>query len=247
MEWKIMLNQKGQAALMDSIIFLTIVASIATGLLYFTINYGISTEEQLSSFYSSDFASDTLKVITYINVARDGTDIYDTASLGSTEVQLDYLLALMKEDYADKQELSLTTINSIKTVFESVLLPFDAALDYSYYLYNEDEDDFLFMLFATHECTSGCDDPTAEKNIDRIFYYCKPTIPDYLETDVFPKVGQVDSAFGKVTLHESNNLDTPGKPFIMALHVWITREIPELIDLESNTELSCCVIGETCS
>lgn len=241
-----MLNQKGQAALIDSIIFLTIVMSIATGLLFFTVNYGLTSQDQLQSFYSSDFAADALKVVTYINVVRDGTNIDEIEYENSEDIELDYLLALIKEDYADKKELSGTTINAIKNTFSAALQPFDNAIDYAFYLFNEDESEYLFLLMAVHECKSGCNDPGLPKEIERLFYYCKPGTTNYLEYEVFPTVGKVDSAFGKITLQDEDNIDSIGRPFIMGLQVWIVRDSIALSSLSLNPELDCCIVGQDC-
>jgi len=238
------MNHKGQAALMDSIIFLTIVASITAGMFFFTINYGTQTKEQVNDFYASDFAVDSLKVITYINVLRTGDDFGYLAS-GET-VELDYLLALIKEDYADTKTLSPETTKALVATLSATMKPFDRAYDYSFYLVNESEKNFLFALFALHECTSDpsiCDDATnPNKEIDRVFYYCTPGVSDFLEKEVFPRAGKINSGYGKVTLSENIGTSTESRIYIMGLHTWSARNISSLQDLELNVDLDCTKI-----
>ncbi len=249
------MNKKGQAALLDSIFFLTIVASISAGLLFFTINYGLQTQEQMSSFYSTDFCADALKIITYINVTRQGDNVSseNISSSNSSDIELDYLLALIKEDYADKKEMSQRTKNALKNTLESALKPFEASIDYVYYLFdNEPSGNYLFLLFAVHECEGdGCIDATSKtKNVERVFYFCTPQgKTDYLEKDLFPTLGKVDSAFGKISLPEiyapstTSSTDVREKFFIMGLHVWVVKNSTELKKVTiTNTDLNCVII-----
>jgi len=241
MKFKRKASCRGQAALMDSIFFLTIVASITAGMFFFTINYGLQTESQLASFYSADFASDVLKVVSYINVLRDGSEF--SYVISGEAVELDYLLALIKEDYFDKKEMSDPTVKAIASTMGATMKPFDNSYDYAFYLVNESEQNFLFLLIAIHECTSGeviCNDPTVtDKIVDRVFFYCKPEISDFLEQQVFPAVGKVDSGYGKVTLSETVGDRMESKIFIMGLNIWRANTVEPLKDLEDNAELVC--------
>ena len=108
-------NSKGQAALMDSLFFLAIVSAVCTTLFFFTVNYGKQLDSQINSFYSTDFAADTIKVVSYINVLRTGMSVYDADGL----VELDYLLAMMKEDYGNKR-VFLQNKKAIASTFNSV-------------------------------------------------------------------------------------------------------------------------------
>jgi hypothetical protein len=253
------LDQRGQAALMDSIFFLTIVATITTSLFFFAVNYGLQTEDQINSFYSRDFATDSLKVISYINVSRDGRSIAELRS--SPEVfENDYLLALIKEDYADKRVMSPGTTKAIARTLSEVLSSFDTSIDYTFYLLNESEEDYLFLLFATHECDDGDDDSdgdgvTACKDIDedlsdyitRKYFYCEPSDNTILETEIFPNAGKVDSAFGKITLADSSDPEQPVRPFVVGFSGWVVSDIPQLSEenLTTNMDFNCSVIDLT--
>ena len=125
-----LLNEKGQAALVDSIIFLTIVSTIVTMLLFFMVDYGDRVNVQLDSLYAEDFSIDTLKVITYINVLRDGRSVFEYDEDEENSPEYDYLLARMKEDYADTQSFSLNTKKAISNTVADTLRPFEKSIDY---------------------------------------------------------------------------------------------------------------------
>jgi len=248
----VLLNKKGQAALLDSIFFLTIVASISAGLLFFTVNYGLQTQEQLTSFYSTDFCADALKIITYINVTRQGDKVTSADIYADPQnIELDYLLALIKEDYADKKEMSERTKNALKNTLESALRPFEASVDYTYYLFDETTNKYLFLIFAIHDCTgAGCTDATSsDKVVERNFYFCTPsTVSTFLENDLFPTLGKVDSAYGKVNLPiivrgGAGVENVESEAFIMGLHVWVVKNSTELKKIKTDLDLNCSIIN----
>lgn len=249
------LNQRGQAALMDSIFFLTIISIVCTTLFFFAINYGSQTESQINSFYSRDFATDTLKVITYVDVIRDGRSIEEVTEGGFFEN--DYLLALIKEDYADKKKMSEGTTKSIVRTLDSVLKPFDASIDYAFFMVSESENEYLFLLLATHQCIPTGDDdedgvpdcididtPMYEKEINRVYFYCEPQDNTVLEKQIFPNVGKVDTALGKITLADSENQETKGRPFVIGFSGWVVQDIPQLKEtyLEDPGDFNCSVV-----
>ncbi|MFA6065219.1 MAG: hypothetical protein WCW44_01360 [archaeon] len=243
-------EQKGQAALVDSLFFIAIVSTICTGLFYFAINYGLGPEALLNSFYSSDFAMDSLKVITYINVMRDGTPVsLESASTAGPLAEYDYLLALMKEDFAQNNSIGVDTQIAISNTLYSVLRPFDDSIDYIFYISKESNvassAKYLALIIATHECTANCSGNIAEnpggssaREVSRVFYSCQPTVNKVLESKIFPNVGKIDSSYGKVNLNDS--------PYIMGLHTWVSKRIAVLTELsvegKSDPDLNCSQI-----
>ncbi len=245
------LNEKsGQAALVDSLFFIAIVSTICTGLFYFATYYGMGPEALLNSFYSSDFAMDSLKVITYVNVMRDGSPVnLEIASTAGSLTEYDYLLALMKEDFAQNKVIGKETQIAISNTLYSVLRPFDDSIDYIFYISRESNvvtsAKYLTLIIATHECTANCEGNVDEtlrgpstRQVSRVFYSCQPTINKVLETKIFPNVGKIDSAYGKVNLNDS--------PYIMGLHTWVAKNITVLRELpiedKSDPDLNCSQI-----
>jgi hypothetical protein len=255
------LNSKGQAALMDSLFFLTIVAAITAMLFFYMTSYGNQMNNQLDAFYTKDFAADSLKVITYVNVLRDGTSLEDYADGGPLKdetPEFDYLLTLMKEDYSDKQEFSGTTIQAIALTLNSVLKPF-SSVDYAFYILNESKTDYLFLMFSVHEgeLTSVGDKKYDVVYVDRIFYSCKPDSQKVLTKYVTPYVGQVDQSRGKISFVDPDADDSSGKPFIIGLDVWVSKELPAIRafnpdfhdtldpeDVQAGRDFNCDVIME---
>ncbi len=253
------INSRGQAALMDSIFFMAIVSAICTTLFFFTANYGNQLDKQVASFYSTDFAADTLKVVSYVSVLRDGLSVYGDPDIGYVNPELDYLLAMMKEDYADKKEFSCETRKSIASTFDAVLKPFSDSLDYAFYFVNRQQNNFLFMMLAVHECDpsniEGCrcfgnySDPTCSgrandrPEIKLNYYYCTPQNNNILKDKVFPYAGKVDTVIGKLAFSDSNpNVTTP-VVFDVELAMWISKSITSLKDISvQGNDFNCALI-----
>lgn len=238
------MNERGQASLMDSIIFLTIVSSVVTMLFFFMINYGDRVENQIDSLYAEDFSIDTLKVITYVNVLRDGRSVFDY-KFEDTEQPLpeyDYLLTLMKEDYADVGKFSYPTKKAIVSTVSSTLLPFEGSLDYAFFMMHEDSEEFLFLMMAVHEGEFNEDGRVT--GVDRVYYECAPDDIDVISKEVFPYVGEVNTASGKIMLPEPSS--SKNTPFIMSLNLWVSKDIAILKNLKTPadgvTDLNCSVI-----
>lgn len=223
------MNQKGQAALVDSIIFLTIVSAIVTMLFFFMVDYGDRVNVQLDALYAEDFSMDTLKVITYINVLRDGRSVFDYSDDEDNSPEYDYLLAIMKEDYADTGKFSLNTKKAIVNTIADTLRPFEKSIDYTFFLLHEDSDDFLFLLFAVHEGEFGTDGSI--QSVERKYYECQPGDKEDVAKEIFPYVGEVNNASGKIMLTEPYSEGST--PFIMSLNLWISKDIKVLQNLET--------------
>lgn len=205
----------------------------------------------MNSFYSSDFAADTIKVVSYINVLRNGLSVYDYSS---GPVELDYLLAMMKEDYGDKKEFTCQTKKAVASTFDSVLKPFSDSLDYAFYFVNKSEDKFLFLMLVLHECSGdelscicygNVNDPTCAPyvnsmpNVELNYYYCTPSSIRVLEENVFPYAGKVDTAISKFDF-----LDSSGNSVVFdaELAMWVTRDIRYLTNISTHTDLNCSKI-----
>ena len=222
-------DSRAQAALVDSLFFIAIIAALGTGLFYFAINYGLSSESLLNSFYSSDFATDALKVLTYVNISRDGTSISSSRVIQPSD-EFDYLFAMVKENYAHNNQLPVkidsNTRHAIANTLYSVLRPFDDSYDYSFYIEKEGyvvgQQNYLTLILALHRpITNG----EITVGATREFYSCFPAIPTVLEKFVFPNVGTVDSALGRISLCE-----TAGQcsSYIIGLNLWISKSVPEI-------------------
>jgi hypothetical protein len=197
--------------------------------------------------------TDSLKVISYINVVRDGRSIEEVRNSGDI-FESDYLLALIKEDYANERKMSPPTRKAIVRTLDTVMKPFDAAIDYSFFLLSESEEQYLFLLFATHQCDDGGDDydgdgisscldidEAKEDYVQRKYYYCEPGDNTILEREVFPTVGKVDTAFGKITLADAAEDEKQGRPFVVGFSGWVATSTPQLTEdnLLNSADYNC--------
>ncbi|MCX6804312.1 MAG: hypothetical protein NTY48_07160, partial [Candidatus Diapherotrites archaeon] len=196
-------------------------------------------------FYSTDFAIDSLKILTYVSVFRDGRAISALDKVEAKSAEFDYLLALIKEDYAKSptnvDALSLNTRKAIANTLHSVLLPFDTSLDYVFFIekegYKPGEGSFLTMIIATKKCYSNCNpqDPPENRVIKRVYFSCNPSKSNVLEKLVFPNAGKVDSAIGKIMLSK----DTSGHAtnYVLALHMWVSKKIGAISEIVRTSDL----------
>ncbi len=243
------LNEKGQAALFDSIFFLIIVSTICTALFFFAINYGVRVDSQISSFYSSDFATDALKVISYVNTLRSGENLSELANIEYP--QFDYLLAAIKEDYAENQKIGDTTSKSIVNTLDEVMKPFNESIDYAFHISSESNDDYLFFVISVHECIGDialCNSISRDDSVQivRNYYLCEPLSKRVLEEKVFPFVGKIDSAFERIGLARLKSTPLGGQPeytspspFIMQIDMWVSKNFPDLNGISTNPDFNC--------
>ena len=227
------MNSKGQAALTDSLFFLAIVAAITAMFFFYLSSYGDEMNTQLDAFYTKDFAADSLKVITYVNVMRDGTNLQEhiDGRYSGEEPQFDYLLTLMKEDYSDEQKFSGETVQAIALTLDSVLKPFNS-VDYAFYLLSESESKFLFLMLSVHEGELELVDEELKKydvvDVVKAYYSCEPINQEVLSKYITPYIGQVDQSKGKISFLDPDVKDSLGRPFIIGLDVWISKELPTI-------------------
>ena len=142
-------ENRGQAAVTDALYFLLIVTSISVFLFSFSNGYGNTVSAQIAQNYNSDFATDALKTILYSSTPRNpDSSIYGLSS----EVEIDQLLAYVKEDYADKRYLTEKTMLILAQDINSIMAPLGDNFDYIFYLsVPRDQEDvrqkFIFIFF----------------------------------------------------------------------------------------------------
>jgi hypothetical protein len=238
-------EKTAQAALVDSLFFIAIISALGTGLFYFAINYGLSSEALLNSFYSKDFATDALKVLTYVNITRDGQMVTSNRPVQSTD-EFDYLFAMIKEDYAEHNKdpsgvmITLQTQKYIARTLYSVLKPFDSSFDYIFFITKEGEvqekQKFLVLIFALHKLELDSDG--AVIGATREYYSCYPRFSNVIERYIYPTAGSLDSAIGRISLCE-----TAGEclSYMLGIHIWVSKraEVFSNITNDIDTDFVC--------
>lgn len=139
------LNCKGQAAMMDAIYLLVIVASLSVVLFNFSSSYGNTVSNYLSSQYGVDFVTSALKTILYSSVPKDALQLEDSK-------EIDYLLAFLKQDYASSKTsstgdyfLSLQAREVLRQSVKTAMSPMASRFDFAFFI-QETQGSFNFVF-----------------------------------------------------------------------------------------------------
>ena len=143
------LNKKGQAAITDALYFLMIVSGLSVFLFAFSMGYGTIITEDLERQYGTEFASSAFKTILYSSTPRiEGKALEDAR-------EVDYLMAAVKEDFADNGDLDRTSgvlANNVVGIME----PLQDNFDYVFFIYvpeTEGFPGFPALMFHLHKRT----------------------------------------------------------------------------------------------
>lgn len=130
-----------QAAVTDALYFLIIVTALCAFLFAFANQYGTSVNEQLASQYLSSYATGALKTILYSSTPRE-----PTATLYSEDAEIDYLLAYVKEDYADDSALEPETMFVLAKDVNSIMAPISDSFDYLFLISMPQYNEYVYVL-----------------------------------------------------------------------------------------------------
>ncbi|MEW6295788.1 MAG: hypothetical protein AB1467_05885 [Candidatus Diapherotrites archaeon] len=125
-------NRKGQAAITDALYFLLIVTGLVTFLFYFSGQYGRTVSAYAASAYTSDYASAAMKSILFSSIPRNPAEDL------STSKEVDFLMAEVKEDYADDMEFDFTREQLEKNILFA-MKPVEKSYDYLFFISPEEE------------------------------------------------------------------------------------------------------------
>ncbi|MDO8537664.1 MAG: hypothetical protein Q7S21_02160 [archaeon] len=131
--------RKGQAAITDALFFMMIIAGLATSLFVFTSSFGKDVSAFVEQSYNSTYATTALKTILYSNASRTNADDLSTAK------EADFLMTLIKEDYAnppesvDEPNIKVSGVSAIqlRKNIDLIMKPINSANDYMVYVQAE--------------------------------------------------------------------------------------------------------------
>jgi len=218
------LNDKGQAALTDALYFLIIVSALSTFLFFFAANYGITVQHKVVSQYWREYSTSALETILYSSTPRIPGDTLDSA------VEVDYLLAAVKEDYADDSEIDETKEVLVQNIF-GIMQPISGNFDYYFYLYMSDVSEFAFVMVYTRDA------PTiTESNGDTVvtpgqakIYLCNPDDLGDVEK-ITESVGSSAQSSSRIQLIELDDSGNASYPIAQAtLAMWVPTPIDDLL------------------
>lgn len=139
------LNSKGQAAVTDALYFLLVVTFLSIFLFSFANSYGSSIKQQISDEFSTTFATNALKTILYSSTTRSpGKLITDEGA------EIDYLLVILKEDYADDQQINTAEREVLGRTISTILTPIEDQIDYIFLITAVEEANKDFIFFYIH-------------------------------------------------------------------------------------------------
>lgn len=143
-------EERGQAAVTDALYFLMVVTFLSIFMFGFASTYGNSVKDKISDEYSTTFATNALKTILYASTPRDaGRSVYDKGA------EIDYLLAIIKEDYSDDTSIGPAERRVLGKTITSVMAPIADTKDYVFYITIPKQEQtnkngqFVFLFFHT--------------------------------------------------------------------------------------------------
>ena len=205
------MNSSGQAALTDALYFLLIVSGLSTMLFFYAGTYGNDVQQRVTDQYIREYTTSALETIVYSSTPRIAGETLDEAT------EVDYLLAAIKEDFADDSKLSETKA-ALSQNIEGVMQPIAGSYDYLFYIYKPDTKQFAFAMIYTRS--------ESEASI----LFCNPATMEQLQL-VPESVGSTSSSppirIQLVELDEKGDSKYPVAE--VALKTWIPAPIDELI------------------
>ena len=202
-----LIGKKGQAAITDSLYFLMIVSALSIILFIISVNYGNTVTEQIKRQYNAEYATSAFKTIFYSSTPRIPGD-----SLENTP-EVDSLLAVIKEDYADDSLLNRTEgllANNVVGIME----PVHDNFDYVFSIYTaggsssvsgasttwspgDQVDKLVFLMFSVHN-KGNPGFPSDEQ----LIFLCSPE-SSIAAQQAFTRLESILSKVGSVSKSES--------------------------------------------
>ncbi len=249
-------TDRGQAAVTDALFLLVIISSLTGFLFIFAANYGKGISDQVTRNDSFEFVSSALKTIMYQSVTRDSDDSINVASPDPAQ-EVDYLMALLKEDYADDGNLTLNTKRNMAKSVYAVMRPVADNQDYVFAI-NTAQEYVLVVLWKTRFLVELDGSPgnyvpytdavdaerfqnvKADEAEPHEMFFCTPSVADNPLQKLFLRVGTATQAQGLISMIRiaSSSFDDCGSAALLSLDscelragallaTWTATPIPE--------------------
>jgi len=228
------LNKKGQAALTDAMFLLAIVSGLSVMMFLFIADYGLTIESAALDFYGTDYATSALQTLLYSSTPRDPNEFLSTAK------EIDYLLAFLKEDYANERKLSEKSKALLVKDLNLVLSSSLATHDFVFVMRTVSADltrptEFVFVALKYTEFNAATGVVTPH------YYYCnpKPGYENVIEEKLLMNAGAVVKAQPVVLRFSSTSRQTDRIHTV--LDMWPVTTIDSQI-LTSPDDLNCSLV-----
>lgn len=174
-------NQRGQAAVTDALFLLVIITGLMAFLFTFTVGYGKGLSDQVSRNTNFEFVASALKTIMYQSVPRNA-DV--TLQPNNSNQEIDYLMAQVKEDYADDGNISLNTQKNLTRTIYDVMRPIADTHDYLFVINTAQKYVFVMLWrteFASYQINPNTGNPQRYQDIQvqdpsHRMYFCSPIL-----------------------------------------------------------------------
>lgn len=171
-------KNKGQAAMTDSLFFLTIIVALCVLLFRFSSVYGERIDLAVDNLYFKEYTNSTLKTIFYTDIPLNfDKDLEDS-------LEVDYLITAIKSDFLQNGKIgpgisNLTDLDNeddryipkynLFHTIKSLLYPIPN-YDYLFYFFNVNNEEFIYFMLKINEL-DNIENPTS---IESRYYLCDP-------------------------------------------------------------------------
>ncbi len=265
------LNNSGQAAMTDALVLLFVVGILVTAIFSFSSNYGRTVDQYLSAQYGIDYTTSALKTLLYASVPKnvEGECTKGEAILKCLEhaVEVDYLLAAVKQDYSNTQSLqqsdptalphlSDSTKEVLRQNVSAIMQNVSSSYDYMFSIQEtQDQKNYVFMYLyvtnfkqATVETRSGSESFNCGTDVrgnlipstsqkSHVEYYC--TAKNSLNVQsLVSKVGDVSQAFAGITLARAQGSSVIPVNARAELKMWVSTCLPASVMFVDSKDVS---------
>ena len=210
------LSEKGQSSLTDSMFFLVIASILSTWLFYSSATYGSTIDQQISRQGREEYTKSALETILYSSVPRQAGVSLDEAS------EIDYLLAAIKEDYADDTELDETKTILFQDI-NAVMQPIATNSNYLFYIYIAQKNKFVVTFLYASEAKN---DDGWSLTGNKIVFSCEPPSKQAVE-EFLLTVGRMSVSNSRIQLLETKEPAPDRYDAIITLITWIPTPVDE--------------------
>ena len=244
------LGSSAQAAITDSIFLLVIVASLSALMFFFITGtppstgqeiqypagrgsgYGMTVQRIALEYYGTDYATSALQTLMYSSTPRhEGENLEDA-------LEVDYLLAFLKEDYANDLEFEDSTKMLLLQDLNVIMVSSLPVYDFVFYMhtmpegtYNLPESVFVLLKYTDFD---------AVPEPKRTYYFCELSQGRvrYIEERLLSRAGAVVKAQPVILRFKVEGREGTEKIFT-SLDMWPATELPKAEVIESVDDLNC--------
>jgi hypothetical protein len=239
----IKIKSKGQAAMTDSLFFLTIIVALCVLLFKFSSTYGERIDLSINNLYFKEYTNSSLKAIYYADIPLD----FDKNINNSIEI--DYLITAIKTDFLPDGKIGFSDINSLTNTdddrdlakynlfhtVKSLMHPL-TNYDYIYYINNATSPNvFFYFMIKINEKV----DYSGTTDIESKYYLCDPLSLNSVR-EVVENANKIFSSSTPLILQKRSTTENEDISAISNITIWPSAEtIDEDLITEEIENLNC--------